>query len=249
MAEGASLVLSTFVTPAYSLSDDFPSQVPALPLPPIIFDEFSSSKVTPEQMDMLWARGWRHFGSRFFQNSLHLQQNRWLLIVPLRVRLDAFVPSKSQRRILRKNEDLKCTFEPAAMTEELEAMFLKHKSRFSENVPSSLRDFLGENLQHYPCDCRLLRCTLEGQTIAASFIDMGAFGVSSVYGIFDPDYSGRSLGIFTMLKEIEYARAEGRFFYYPGYATHEPSRYDYKKQFSGLEGMDWIKWEWSPLPV
>ena len=42
-----------------------------------------------------------------------------------------------------------------------------------------------------------------------------------------------------MLLEIEFAQQLGCRYYYPGYAFREPSHYDYKKQFSGLEIYDW----------
>jgi arginyl-tRNA--protein-N-Asp/Glu arginylyltransferase len=84
--------------------------------------------------------------------------------------------------------------------------------------------------------------------VAASFLDLGMAAVSSVYGIFDPSESHRSLGIFTMLKELEYAAELGCRMYYHGYACQEPSPYDYKKRFAGLEFYDWEgNWRLSPL--
>jgi len=58
--------------------------------------------------------------------------------------------------------------------------------------------------------------------------------------MFDPDESNRRLGIFTMLKEIEYSIDAGKQFYYQGYAYEGSSFYDYKKQFSGTEAFDWM---------
>ena len=52
--------------------------------------------------------------------------------------------------------------------------------------------------------------------------------------------SARSLGLFTMLKEVEFAASRGKKFYYHGYAYEGESYYDYKKRFSGLESYDWI---------
>jgi arginine-tRNA-protein transferase len=47
-----------------------------------------------------------------------------------------------------------------------------------------------------------------------------------------------------MLLEIEFSRRRGSAFYYPGYATREPSAYDYKKQFQGLEVLNWETGAW-----
>ncbi len=68
---------------------------------------------------------------------------------------------------------------------------------------------------------------------------MGRRATSAVYAMFEPEESRRSLGVFTMLEAMRYTRASGRRFYYPGYACREPSVYDYKKNFAGLEQFDW----------
>jgi arginine-tRNA-protein transferase len=47
-----------------------------------------------------------------------------------------------------------------------------------------------------------------------------------------------------MLKEIEHTQLRGSRYYYPGYATQEPSAYDYKKQLRGLEVLDWQTGLW-----
>jgi arginine-tRNA-protein transferase len=84
--------------------------------------------------------------------------------------------------------------------------------------------------------------------VAASLLDLGQDSVSSVYAVFHPDESRRSLGIFTMLKEMEFAAQRGCTWYYPGYACHQASPYDYKKQFRGTEWYDWHG-RWHPLMV
>jgi arginine-tRNA-protein transferase len=57
--------------------------------------------------------------------------------------------------------------------------------------------------------------------------------------MFEPDAAHRRLGIFTLLKEIEYAIETGKEFYYLGYAYEGRSFYDYKKRFRGSEAFDW----------
>ena len=240
-------------------------------MPALIFEEFTCGHAEPAQMDAVWARGWRHFGAQFFRNSLHLHEGSWLTIVPLRIRLADFKPSKSQRRVLRKNVDVECRVEPLEITDELRAMFHRHKQRFTDNVPENLSDFLGgeppsilqearpdsfviqsDNKMESPpqvCETLMLSCFLNGQRVAASFLDVGLNAASSVYGIFEPEHRARSLGIFTMLKEIEYAQGRGMEFLYSGYATHEPSHYDYKKHFTALEGFDWTTETWGAYGV
>jgi leucyl-tRNA---protein transferase len=80
--------------------------------------------------------------------------------------------------------------------------------------------------------------------LAKSFFDVGADSISSVYGIFEPEITERSLGILTMLLEIDFAIKNGKKFYYHGYAYEGNSFYDYKKRFRALERFDWQgNWE------
>ena len=76
-----------------------------------------------------------------------------------------------------------------------------------------------------------------------SYFDIGKKASSGIYAMFDPEVSMRGLGIFTMLKEIEFAVDTGKQFYYQGYAYEGSSFYDYKKRFRGTESFDWNgKW-------
>ena len=169
-----------------------------------------------------------------------------LSVQPLRVVLDQFHPSKSQRRVLRRNVDLTTVIRPTALNKALRRVHAAHVLRFGHDDPPMLEDFLGFQPDGVPCENLTVAVYLGKRLVAASFLDVGLEAVSSVYAIFDPAQSKRSLGIFTMLKEIELGRERGCRFYYPGYACHESSPYDYKKQLAGLEWYDW-EGNWKPL--
>jgi arginine-tRNA-protein transferase len=217
-------------------------------LPPLIIEDVPVPAVSPELLDELLACGWRHFGRQFFRYSISLDDNGALQrIMPLRLDVADFQPSKSQRRVLRRNADVIVRLAPATVDEEREAMFQRHKTRFKSNIPDSLRDFLPETEPaRVPCECREVQMWEGDRLLAVSYLDLGRESASSVYAIFEPDAARRSPGIFTLLQEIEFARASGRRFLYPGYATIEPGHYDYKKQFRGLHWFDWLG-SWHPL--
>lgn len=219
-------------------------------LPPLINDQGVLDHARPEQMDYLWSQGWRHFGRDFFRYNLTLSETGHIQhILPLRIVLDDFVPSHSQRRILRKNTALTVEISPAVVDASREALFLRHRERFKSNIPDSLKVFLpSPEPATRPCECREIRLLENGRLLAVSYLDCGGEAVSSVYAMFEPDAAPRSPGILTMLEEIAFARRTGRRFLYPGYATVEPSHYDYKKSFAGLQAFDWATGTWLPLP-
>lgn len=210
-------------------------------------ESFEEESVPAEKMDSLWAEGWRHFGARFFRYSIFLGDDVPQRVQPLRVVLNDFQPSFSQRRILRRNADLVVRFQSPQVDAERQELFARHARRFRRNVPASLGEFLGPNPGFVPCPMIEVAVSDDGQLVAVSYLDLGREGASSIYGMFEPDCARRSLGTATMLWEIGCAQAQGCRFYYPGYAFRAPSSMDYKKQFAGCEHYDW-NGHWLPLP-
>jgi arginine-tRNA-protein transferase len=204
----------------------------------VINEFFVASCLSAADMDRLWADGWRHFGAYFFRYSMTLFGGP-CHVMPLRVELAAFTPSRSQERILRRNRDLDVVIRDTFIDAAKEALFERHRKRFKENAPHSIFDFLSERPATVPCRNQEI-CVYRGESLlAASYLDIGETATSAVYAAFEPAEHKRSLGIFTMLRAIEYSQDLGLRYYYPGYACREPSVYDYKKNFVGLEFLEW----------
>ncbi len=212
---------------------------------PLVEDYFFAAGIGPAEMDELWAQGWRHFGPFFFRYSFSKEESQ--VVQPLRILLDAqATEEKRHRRLRRRNADIELRVQPPVIDAERHELFERHKRRFTRNVPDSLEDFLGPAPGSCPCPAVELAAYVDGRLAAASYLDLGQNAASSVYAIFDPAHSRRGLGIATMLWEMDYARSLGKRFYYPGYAFHNPSSMDYKKQFPGTEWFDWCG-RWMPL--
>lgn len=206
---------------------------------PFINEQFFAERITPAQLDLLLADGWRHFGTQFFRYSYGFYELDVRLVIPLRIRVADFSLSKSQRRTLRRNDDVKTVVHPISLTADAEQLFQIHKNRFKSGVPDSIYDFLSNRADCEPCDAQEIAVYDSDRLIAASYFDIGENANSGIYAMFDPEYSSQRLGIYTLLREIELARDSGKEFYYLGYAYEGSSFYDYKKQFSGTEWFDW----------
>ena len=204
-----------------------------------INEAFEANTVTPQQLDTVLAHGWRHFGTYFFRYNLGFLDFDIRRVIPLRTRLSDFSLSKSQRRVLRKNEDLEVIIRPIEIDDAAEKLFHRHKVRFDHNIPESIFDFLPHDAASAPCETKEVCVYKDEELIAASYFDLGARTASGIYAIFEPTEAALSLGIFTMLKEIEYANHAGKEFYYQGYSYEGESFYDYKKRFRGTEMFDW----------
>jgi leucyl-tRNA---protein transferase len=205
----------------------------------LIFEDFHAEQVLPERMDELWATGWRHFGNQFVRYSLGIYGFDVHRVIPLRIRLADISFSRSQRRTLRRNADLHTVFSRLQITKDAEHIFGLHKERFRESVPDTIYNFVSPDAATSPCETMQFSVFDGNRLVAESYFDLGATAASGVYAMFDPEYSSRGLGVFTLLKEIEFAIKNKKELYYLGYAYEENSFYDYKKRFRATEAFDW----------
>ncbi|MCK6602591.1 MAG: arginine-tRNA-protein transferase [Bacteroidetes bacterium] len=212
-----------------------------------ISEYFTADSVPPVGFDQLLEAGWRHFGEYFFRyDRQQTSGGATQTIVPLRVDLSRWRLSSSQKKNLKRNQDLKVRIGPTFFHRDLEDLFHRHRSRFTEHAPEALTDFLSFRPASVPVENQSVVVFQEDRLVAASFLDIGSWSTSSIYGVFDPGLMQRGLGIFTMLIELQFSLKTGKKYYYPGYATEEPSVYDYKKQFHGLERYSWETGVWTP---
>ena len=156
---------------------------------------------------------------------------------PIRVPVARFRPSRSQRRVLRRNEDLRVELgAPEATVEKLDLhnrfvaeRFNKGESAFKDL--SSYEEVFGAS----PITTREMRFRLKGRLVGLGLIDVLPNLVSSVYFYFDPSESQRSLGTFSALQEIELARETSREFVYFGYYIADCQEMNYKSRFKPCE--------------
>jgi len=202
----------------------------------------------PKNLDKLLKLGFRHFGDNFFRYSHVNHEGNLATVLPLRINLNKFNLSKSLRKIKKKNESSNHIFRDISLRKEILNLFNSHKTKFKFGVPENIFNFLGEfPLEYYPCDVLQLEVIENDIVYSVSYLDIGEDSTSSVYGMYDFNFSKRSPGIYTMILEIEYSIINNKKYYYSGYCYNIPSYYDYKKNFKGLEYLDWKDFLWKPV--
>jgi leucyl-tRNA---protein transferase len=156
---------------------------------------------------------------------------------PIRVPVDEFTPSKSQRRALRRNQDVVIEVGPPEPTPEkldLHNRFVTARFERDDAGFSSL-DSYAEVFGGSPVTSLEMRFKLGGRLVGVGILDALPDVLSSVYFFFDPDESKRSLGTFSALKEIEYAKTTGRSYLYLGYYIAGCKEMSYKARFRPCE--------------
>lgn len=204
---------------------------------------FLASNLSEEELEVCLSKGYRKFGIYYFRPACSKCQ----LCLPLRVRVDLFTPSKSQKRILKKNKDLEIKYRTLTFKEELYQLYRLHsKVRFDYNDDKigSREEFIQTHFTP-SAPGMIVEYWLKDELIAAGFIDISSEAISSVYFIYHPDYKDRGLGIFGALKEIEYAKALSKKYFYLGYFVKENNFMNYKDQFRPFEVYDWKKEDWN----
>lgn len=190
---------------------------------------YQFQQLNGEQTDHSFQKGDRRVGRMLY----HTQCPSCNECEPIRVHVHDFSPSKSQRRILRKNEDVKVEMTGSSCSKQKLELYNRHKTVRGLNKKETALTKTGyDNWFARSClDTRELHYSIGDQLVGVSVLDFGEKDISSVYFFFDPDFSDRSLGTFSALFEILWMKAQKRRFYYLGLYVEDCSRLNYKARF------------------
>ncbi len=202
------------------------------------YQSFLAGRLSAGEVSRLLADGWRKFGLYYFRPGCPACRR----CIPLRVPTAEFLPSRSQRRLLRKNTGLQVSFGPLQPTERIFEIYRDH-SRLRFGQEADREEFL---LSFYLPSCPSLQTEIRlgEELIGIGFLDRGEDCLSSVYFAFDPRYAGLGLGTFGVLQEIAEARRLGLPYYYLGYYVPGCPRMAYKDSFRPREHFDWERRLW-----
>ncbi len=156
-----------------------------------------------------------------------------------RIDVARFVPTKSQKRTLRRNAGLTRSAGSPWATDDQYALFRRYlDARHADGGMADMDLFeFASMIEETPVRSRVIEYSKSGdETLAAvSLTDVLEDGVSMVYSFFDPDLNKNSLGTFMILDHIAIAREAGLPYVYLGYWVPGSQKMGYKSGYSGLE--------------
>ena len=202
----------------------------------------------------LVERGWRRFGKYFFHpicGSCNECKN-------VRINVNDFKASKSQRKVLNRNKDTQIIIQEPTMTQAHLDLYNKYHSfkqnkdqwkhrtisqrEYHENFVDGAHDYGKEVL--YIVDDKL---------VGVDLIDILDDGISSIYFYYDPDYPRLSLGTFSLVYQLKLAKILELPYIYLGYWVDGCKAFAYKPNFKPQEILDgfpniqepplWEKWD------
>lgn len=207
--------------------------------------------LSPASLDWYLSKGWYRMGSNIFTTHFLCFKHQLYSAIWIRVDLQDFAFSKSQRKLLRKNEKLfNLSIGYRKFTQEKEILYSRYANNFDGRLSPSLRD----SLEDYDDECVFntyeinIRSKETNELVGASYFDLGEKAASSILGIYEPTYEQYSLGYYSMLLEIKFCLENGFRYFYPGYIVPGYQRFDYKlrsgpSQYYDLQLDDWVEFD------
>jgi len=185
----------------------------------------------PHINEKLVKRGWRRFGHYFSRPKCENCNE----CKSLRIDVKNFKPTRSQRRVF-KQKGINFIIKKPSVTKEHLTLYEKYhrhmqKRRgwdyYSVNEDSYTDLYIkgfssyGKEIQYY----------YKKRVVAVDLVDFLDDGISANYFYYDPDLAKLSLGVYSLLVQIELAKKKGLLWIYPGYFVKDCQSLNYKASY------------------
>ena len=189
------------------------------------------------------AMGYRRIGQIFYRNVCEKCSD----CKPIRIETEKFKQSRSHKRTLNKNEDIRVeVVRSHSLTTEKVFLYekyidTKHEDDKEEKQGDPVNTLISIHYG-YP-DIIEMDYYLENKLIGVSILDEGKDSLSSNYFYYDTDFLDRRPGILSILKEIDLARSMKKKYYYLGFYIKENPKMSYKKSFRPNQILEDGRWK------
>lgn len=166
--------------------------------------------------------------------------------IPVRLLVEEFKPSRSQKRCMAKNIDTQAAVKPAVFEQAHYDMYLRYQAvrhsdgSMTNTSPDDYLDFLGSSW----CDTRFVEFSINNELAGVAVIDQFEQAWSAVYTFFEPKFSSYSLGVYAVLWQIEQALLHQKKFLYLGFWIKACKKMAYKSDYQPLQLLINNQWEY-----
>lgn len=165
--------------------------------------------------------------------------------ISARIPIGTFNWKRRFRRILKRSEHLRLQIEPSMYREEdyrLFERYIEHRHEDGDMYPasqSSYADFLATSAPY----ALHLRYFDGDELVALAVTDQLKSGLSAIYTFFDPERSGDSLGVFSVLRQIQLCQEHKLPYLYLGYWVPGCQKMEYKTDYQPIELLIDGRWQ------
>jgi len=168
--------------------------------------------------------------------------------ISLRIPVSQFKFSRNDKRTLKKNGDLEVKQIQGKYIEEHFELYQAYIN--SRHTGGSMENPTRSDYHRFLiCDWTetyFIEYRLNKQLLAVAVTDATSTGYSAVYTFFAPDQGQRSLGHYSILKQIELCQNHGLPYLYLGYWIKDCDKMNYKARYKPAEGFiddTWVELE------
>jgi leucyl-tRNA---protein transferase len=194
----------------------------------------------------LIQQGFRRSGK--FAYRPHCERCR--ACTPVRVVLEGFSATRSQKRAFKQHADLSTRIMPVAFYEEHYALYSAYQmARHQEAGGTTNEDKDSpEQYQQFLCQSNVESLMIEfrnaeQKVVMVSVVDIVHDGVSAVYTFYDASQPKSSYGTYSIVWLAEWTKTLGLPYLYLGYWIAESKKMSYKQKFTPQEML--IDGEWT----
>lgn len=168
---------------------------------------------------------------------------------PIRIPTSTFTPSRSQIRCLKRNKDLSFTVADSIQSDEYYALYEKYinERHYDGNMyPATREQYEGFLTKEWGVTQYLVVRDTNNTLISVAVIDVLVNGLSAIYTFFEPDEEKRSLGVYGILSQIQWAQQLKLPYVFLGYSIDACQKMNYKRKYKPyqlFQNNQWVTFE------
>ena len=189
--------------------------------------------VTPQLYQMLTDEGFRRSGAHLYRPHC----SSCNACIPTRIPVEDFKPRRSQRRVLKKNSDIEWRIEEARFSRRhyhLYERYISLRHADGDMYPASEDQYRSFLLSPWS-QSFFISLYDRARLVGVAVTDKQEQGLSAIYTFFEPGMEHRSLGVLSILRQIELCREWQLPYLYLGYWIRDCDKMNYKTHYQPTE--------------
>jgi len=184
-------------------------------------------------------RGWRRFGKYYFHPICQGCNE----CKSIRIDVKRYKYTKSQKKSIKRNRETEIIIQKPTLTQAHIDLYNKYHNfkhdkdnwKFREISHREYRENFVDGAKNFGKEILYVK---DGKLVGVDLIDILDDGISSIYFYYDPDFSKLSLGIYSLLYQINLANILDLRWIYLGYWVDGCKAFAYKPNFQPQELLD-----------
>ena len=189
--------------------------------------------ITPKLYQTLTDQGFRRSGSHLYRPHC----GSCNACIPTRVPVEQFQLKRSQKRVLKRNPDIQVKLEEATFSRRhyhLYERYISLRHADGDMYPASEDQYRSFLLSPWS-NSVFVSLYCESRLLSVAVTDKQSNGLSAIYTFFEPTEDDRSLGVLSILKQIELCQDLNLPYLYLGYWIRDCEKMSYKTQYRPTE--------------